>query len=735
MPDLSVAADAAIPLVLVAGNPNTGKTTLFNRLTGLDGKVGNYPGVTVECLKGTASFVRAGFADVMDVPGTYSLSARSREEQLAIQAIAGLPPHPEPNIVLIVADASQLARNLYLVLQVIETGAPVVVALNMMDTLAGSGQSVDPIALERELGVPVAPVCARKGEGIEVLRTRMDEVLMDPAKGRATWRWQPEDPALKDDIAAVVEALPADWAPGNTERRESIALWALLSLDEDDELAAPAELRACVYERRDSAASQDRQIDADVITGRYSWIDANAAKWHTATDGKRTWTERADMVLLNPIAGFGLFLLLMAVLFQSLFAWADPAIGWIEGGFEWLAGGARAVLPDGLFQDFVTDGLIAGVGSVVVFLPQILLLFFFIGLMEDSGYMSRVAFLMDRLMRSIGLHGRAFVPMLSGFACAVPAIMATRTMERRRDRLLTMMVLPLMTCSARLPVYFLIIAALFPPSDVLGFLPVQSLLMIGMYVFSTVIALIAAAVLGRTLFKGPRVPLILELPPYRRPHWPSVIRMMWQKGRVFLSEAGSVILVCTIALWILLTFPRSPELDVDYAAQRAEVQVLGLAPEVYEERVAAIDASEQGALLRASYGGRLGRAVEPTIQPLGFDWKIGIGLIGAFAAREVFVSTMGVVYGVGDVDEESSLLREKIRKETYLDGRPVYTPLVGLSLMVFIALACQCMSTIAAVKRETRSWRWPLFMFAYMTGLAWIASFVVYQGGLLLGFA
>jgi ferrous iron transport protein B len=735
MPDSPVAARAAMPLVLVAGNPNTGKTTLFNRLTGLDGKVGNYPGVTVECLTGRVALEHAGATEVMDVPGTYSLSARSREEQLAIQAIAGLPPHPEPQLVLIVVDATQLARNLYLVLQVIETGPPVVVALNMVDMLSGSGQEVDPVALERELGVPVSPVCARRGEGLEALKGRMDEVLMDPAKGRTTWRWRPEDPLLLDDVAAVEGALPADWAHGNTERREALALWALLSLDDDDELAVPANLRATVHQRREAAALVDREIDAEVITGRYSWIDAKTPAWHKAATGGKTWTERVDTVLLNPLAGFGIFLLIMAVLFQSLFAWADPAIGWIESGFEWLSGGARSVLPDGLFQDFVTDGLIAGVGSVIVFLPQILMLFFFIGLMEDSGYMSRVAFLMDRLMRSIGLHGRAFVPMLSGFACAVPAIMATRTMERRRDRFLTMMVLPLMTCSARLPVYFLIIAALFPPTDIWGVLPVQSLLMIGMYVFSTVIALIAAAVLGRTLFKGPRVPLILELPPYRRPHWPSVMRMMWQKGRVFLSEAGTVILVCTIALWILLTFPRSPELDVDYAAQRAEAQVIAWAnPEAYEERVAVIDAEEQGALLRASYGGRLGRAVEPAIEPLGFDWKIGIGLIGAFAAREVFVSTMGVVYGVGDADESSPLLRDKIRKETYVDGRPVYTPLVGLSLMIFIALACQCMSTLAAVKRETRTYRWPVFMFVYMTGLAWIASFVVYQGGLLLGY-
>jgi ferrous iron transport protein B len=422
--------------------------------------------------------------------------------------------------------------------------------------------------------------------------------------------------------------------------------------------------------------------------------------------------------------------------FQSIFSWADPFIGWIEAGFAWVASGIEAVLPAGLLRDFLIDGLIAGVGSVVVFLPQILLLFFFIGVMEGTGYMARVAFLMDRVMKAIGLHGRAFVPMLSGYACAIPAILATRTMERRRDRMLTMIVVPLMTCSARLPVYVLIIGALFPPTRVFGFLPVQGLLMVAMYLFSTIVALVAAFVLGRTLFKGPRVPLILELPPYRRPHWPSVFRMMAQKGRVFLKEAGGMILTCTVVLWLLLTFPRTAPDAAAYADQRATVATVELSPAERDERLAAIDAEESGSRLRSSYGGRIGHLIEPTIEPIGFDWKIGIGILGAFAAREVFVSTMGVVYGVGDeVDEQSVTLRQKIKNETHADGRAVYTPLVGLSLMVFFALACQCVSTLAVVRRETHSWRWPAFLFVYMTVLAYAASFVVYQGGKLLGFA
>jgi len=374
------------------------------------------------------------------------------------------------------------------------------------------------------------------------------------------------------------------------------------------------------------------------------------------------------------------------------------------------------VLPPGLLQDFLVEGIIGGVGNVLVFLPQILLLFFFIGLLEDSGYMARVAYLMDRIMRALGLHGRAFVPLLSGFACAIPAILATRTMERKRDRTLTMMVVPLMTCSARLPVYTLVIAALYPPSKLFGFVPVQGFLMVAMYVFSVVIALIAAAVLGRTVLRGPSVPLVLELPPYRLPILSTVLRMMWMRTRSFLREAGTVILVCTIILWALLSFPRAEPLSPQ--ASGAERHAW------------------QAAATQNSFGGQLGHALEPAIAPLGFDWKIGVGLIGAFAAREVFVSTMGVIYGVGeDVDEESMALRDRMRAETRADGTAVYSPLVGLSLMVFFALACQCLSTLAVVRRETHGWRWPIFLFAYMTVLAWCASFVVYQGGRLLGFA
>lgn len=713
--------------VAIAGNPNTGKTTLFNQLTGARGKVGNYPGVTVERHVATLELEGHGEVLLMDVPGTYSLSARSREEQLAIQAVAGLHPLERPDLVVCVVDATQLVRNLYLVLQLIELRLPVVVALNMSDRLEATGQALDVRALEEQLGLPCVPVVAAKGQGLVELKRAIARGLADPARCRPSWRWVPDDPHLLSDIRAVEKELPAEWSAGDPDRARALALWALLSLDEGDELAAiPPGLRAVVERKHKLAEASQRQLDQEIIRGRYAWLDARAGGFLRERAMRTSPTDRIDRVLLHPALGFAIFLALMTIVFQALFAGADPIIGWIEGFFAWLGGVVGAALPAGLFSDLAVNGLVAGVGSVLVFLPQILLLFLFIGILEDTGYMARVAFLMDRVMKALGLHGRAFVPMLSGYACAVPAILATRTMERQRDRLLTMLVVPLMTCSARLPVYGLLIAAMVPVGSSSPFS--QGLMLAGMYLFSTVIALLAAAVLGRTVLKGPRVPFLLEMPPYRMPHWPSVVRMMWEKSSVFVKEAGTVILVCTVAMWVLLSFPRG--------GASASGQPPAIRGERTHELAATAGESQQVAAerLQNSFGGRLGRAFEPAIVPLGFDWKIGVGLIGAFAAREVFVSTMAVVYGLEGADESSTALRERIRTETRPDGSRLYTPLVCLSLMIFFALSCQCMSTLAVVKRETRSWRWPSFLFAYMTLLAWVASFAVYQGGKLLGF-
>ncbi len=724
------------PRVAIAGNPNTGKTTLFNRLTGLSARVGNYPGVTVEREAGRVTLPHRGEIELLDVPGTYSLTARSAEEQIAISSICGLPPQPEADAVLIVVDATQLTRNLYLVLQVIETGVPVLVALNMVDMLPARGVRVHVAALAKELGVPVVSMSARDGEGVEELKQALDALLAAPASGSPGPRWVPSSEALRADVAAVAAMLPSEWRTTDPRRRDAFALWALLSLDARDEIRGiPPGLRAAVIERRERAQAAGRDLELEVVSGRYGWIDHRAPRFVLQeAPRQRSLTDSVDRVLLHPTLGFGIFVVVMAVIFQSLFSGTEPVVGWITSGMGWLKQVVVGAMPPGLLADFVGDAVIEGLGSVLVFLPQIMLLFFFIGVMEDTGYMARVAMLMDRVMKAIGLHGRAFVPMMSGFACAVPAVLATRTMERKRDRFLTMMVIPLMTCSARLPVYALIIAALFPPTKLWGAIPVQGLLMVGMYLLSTVTTLTAAAVLGRTVFKGHRVPLLLEMPPYRKPHWNSVAAMMWKKSRVFLTEAGTVILACTAVMWALLSFPRSEEATRRFEEEKARVEQTVPAGTEREAQLAALVNARQATALTESFGGKIGRALEPLIAPLGFDWKIGIGLLGAFVAREVFVSTMGVVYGMGKgVDEGSPGLRDRLRAESAPGGAPKYTPLMGFSLMTFFALACQCMSTLAVVRRETRSVKWPAFLFGYTFALAWLAAFVVYQGGRWLG--
>lgn len=722
---------AGTPLVAIAGNPNTGKTTLFNVLTGSSAKVGNYPGITVERHEGKLPLPRTGSALVIDVPGTYSLSARSEEERIALEAIAGLGGNPRPDLVVVVVDATQLSRNLYLALQVIELGMPVVVALSMVDVLAKKNSQVDEAAIAAELGVPVVGVTAVNGSGLDELRAAIDGALADPKPAPVRWAPPAEVQAFLDPIC---DQLPAEW-DATGPRSAALSLWALLSLDSDDEHAAiPEGLRRAVLESRAAADAAGRNLEQEIIETRYAWIDVRSDRFHPSGERRlHDRTDRFDRVLLHPVAGFGIFLVMMTVVFQALFSWSDPMIGAVEGGVAAMAGWVGGVLPDGLFHDLVVDGLFGGVGAVLVFLPQILLLFLFVGVMEDSGYMSRVAFLMDRVMRLVGLHGRAFVPMLSGFACAVPAIVATRTMERKRDRLLTMMVVPLMTCSARLPVYTLLIAVMARPDTEGTF--TQGLLMAAMYLFSTLLALVVAGVLSRTVIRGPNVPLILEMPPYRLPHLPSVLRMLRQRATMFVRDAGGVILVCSLAMWALLTFPREPMLDRDFESERIELISTLEGPEL-EAASDALGEERQAAVLAASYGGRLGHAIEPVIEPLGFDWRMGVGLVGAFAAREVFVSTMGVVYGLGEEqDEESGLLRDRLRAERRPDGSPSYSPLVCLSLLVFFALACQCMTTLAVVYRESGGWRWPVFLFAYTLALAWGASFVVYQGGQLLGFS
>ena len=721
---LPVALAGRIQVVL-AGNPNVGKTTLFNALTGAMAKVSNYPGITVDRRRGTLE-LPGGAADLHDLPGTYSLNARSAEEQIALDAIAGLADTPPPDVVIACLDATQLARSAYLLLQCQELGARCVVALTMVDE-AGAGRARRRGARARS---GLRGGAGRRAHGYRPARA--------PRRGRARRRAAPRAVAL--DAAAGLARAPRR---GRTDAARAVAHGAAARRRRRARVVGAhvhRERRRRRRARRHRArAAQPRSTRAPAAASGAATRSTmracsragagsieHIAKLPRARPMDRSRTDRIDRVLLHRVFGFAVFLAVMGVMFMALFAWAAPVMYAIDHGFKALGGLLRDALGDGIVTDFLVDGVIGGVGSVLVFLPQILLLFLFLGFLEDCGYLARVAYLMDRIMRSMNLHGRAFVPMLSGFACAVPAIMATRTMERRRDRILTMMVVPLMTCSARLPVYTLIIGALIPGSHFM-----QGLLMVGMYLFSVVTALAAAWVMSKTIkpLKAKRLPFLIELPPYRFPRIADVLRMMWSKASVFLREAGTVILGCSIALWALLYFPRElPKGAPDYDA------LIAKAPS--DDARAELEASRGAAHLEASFGGRLGHAIEPAIKPLGFDWKIGVGIVGAFAAREVFISTLGIVYAVGgDADASSAPLRAKLQEARRGDGRGhAYTPLVGLSLMIFFALACQCMSTLAIVRRETRSMRWPLFLFSYMTVLAWIVSFLVYQGGKLLGF-
>jgi ferrous iron transport protein B len=733
-PALAHPPTARQALVLVAGNPNSGKSTVFNALSGARTRVANYPGVTIDRRSATVTLAGGQPIELTDLPGTYSLAARSREEQIAVESLLGHGPR-RPDAILLVADATALARALYLTIEVLEIGRPVVIALNMTDEARRDGIEVDVARLEALTGARVIPTVANKGVGTEALKVALAEAI---ARGT-----EPQPPAvvrpaaLQADLAELEALILAERELQRPRDARVWAQWLLLSLDHDadDELAnIPASIRAAVHRVTERAAAAGRNLDLEIIAGRYELVDRLMKEVCRAPEApRRSWTDRVDAVLTHRVGGTLAFAAVMMVVFQALFSWSEPAIAVIEDAVAAVQSWATGVMPEGPLTSLLVDGVIAGVGNVVVFVPQIALLFLFIGLLEDLGYLSRAAFVIDRVMRAVGLHGRAFVPMLSGFSCAVPAVMATRTLESRTDRLLTMLVLPLTSCSARLPVYVLVTATVFAPGSTLGFLSAGAVALFSMYALSVVAALAAAAVLRRTVLKGPAPTLMLELPPYRMPVLSVLLRGVWQRVKTFLVDAGTVILALTIVLWALLSYPKSPAVAAEAEQARAAVAASGASGEQLADQLAAIDSHESGAQLRHSVAGRFGRLIEPAIEPLGFDWRIGVGILGAFAAREVFVGTLGVVFDISEADETNEPLREVLRGATWPDGAPLMTPLTGISLMVFFVLACQCMSTVAVVKRESGGWRWPLFMVAYMTVLAYAASLFVYQVGSRLG--
>ena len=693
------------PVLALAGNPNSGKTSLFNALTGMRLKVGNYPGITVERVEGTLALPDGRSARVIDLPGCYSLLPRAEDERLARRALLGADERtPRPDAVIAVVDASNLERNLYFLTQILDMGVRVVVALNMVDVARARGIELQPAVLEERLGVPVVPVVARTGENVAALVEAVDRAA---APGRL-WGLSTEG---EEALAPLVAAVRAEGSvPAHASEAEAIRL---LIHGKD-----PAALGGAVGRAQEALAAagvEDRQgLEAE---HRYAFCRsvAQAARGNAAPKGPSR-SERVDGLLTHRLLGPLIFVGIMAVMFMSVFAWAEPFMGWIEELTGWLQGTASELLGQGILHDLVVDGIIAGVGNVIIFLPQICILFLFLALLEDLGYMARAAFLIDRLMRVAGLSGKSFVPLMSSFACAIPGIMSARTIESRRDRMVTILVAPIMSCSARLPVYVLLIGAFIPAAW-------QGTTLLSMYLLSVVAAIGVAWVLRKTLFRGEESSFMLELPPYRLPSVRGVLQTVGQRGWVFVREAGTVILAISILLWFLAYFPKDDAITQE-AAQRIEA---GEDEEVVAQW-------EAGAQLEQSFAGRLGHAIEPAIEPLGYDWKTGVGLIASFAAREVMVSTLGVVYSVGEADEESEPLRDRMHADRKPDGSPVHTPLTSISLMVFFVLACQCMSTLAVVKRETNSWRWPLFMVVYMTVLAYVASLLVYQVGGALGF-
>jgi ferrous iron transport protein B len=714
--------------VVLTGNPNSGKTTVFNALTGLRAKVGNYAGVTVERKEGRLlAAPAAANARVLDLPGTYSLSPQSLDEQISRDVLLHrLPELPAPAAIVVVVDASNLQRNLYYATQVIELGYPTLIALNMIDVAEANGHQIDAGKLAGELGVPVLPLVASTGQGVAELRQAILASLQAPL--RAKPRQFSELPAL---LKAEALALAGLLARNFHERRAQASAEALLILSNEKALASslehyPAPIREAVAaaRRRLEAAGVDWR--GVTIEGRYLGVAAiqRAVTTESASPGEN-FSDKLDRVLTHKLWGTLIFLAVMTLMFQSIFTFARIPMDALQNGVDWLGHVVGGLIPAGDLNGLLVDGVIAGVGAVVVFLPQILLLFLFIGFLEDTGYMARAAFLMDRLMSKVGLHGKSFIPMLSSFACAIPGIMATRTIESPKDRLVTILVAPLMSCSARLPVYTLLIAACIPNLTVLGFLKLPGLTMLSMYLLGIVVALLMAWLFKKTLLKGETPMLIMELPPYKRPLLRVVVRHMWDRSKLFLRRAGTVILGINILLWFLATYPHSAE------TQHPPAPSPELAAAVHAD-TGALNNQTAGARLRQSFAGRLGRLIEPVIAPLGFDWKIGIGIITSFAAREVFVSTMATVYAEAGSSSTTSLA-QTLQAQKRPDGSPVYTPLTAVTLMVFYVFALQCASTVAIVRRETNSWKWPVFQWLYMGALAWGLAFLTHLGGRLLG--
>ncbi len=694
-----VTPNRTLRTIALIGNPNCGKTTLFNELTGMRQKVGNYPGVTVEKKEGR---IQNGEEEitVLDLPGTYSLSANSPDEKVVTDILFGkIPDTPLPDIIIFVADATNLERNLYLLSQVIDLKIPTIVALNMIDRAEETGIIIDTKMLQKEFGIPFIPMVASKGIGIDTLTDSFDTLSVNTDVIR---RWSIPEPVRIEHDELVSMLI-------NDEKLSEPAAFheAQLLLSSTHDVAAYSgeySNATLSHLAKDHSNLTVNGVDRHsvFVESRFRWTNAIYKKSvrHSNRRNQHTIHDSIDGVLTHSVWGFVIFFVLMAVMFQTIFTWANYPMELIGAGFDILAQSISTVIPPGDFQSLIANGIIGGVGAVVTFLPQILFLFLFLGFLEDTGYMARAAFIMDRVMSKVGLHGKSFIPLLSSFACAIPGIMATRTIENPRDRLVTILVAPLMSCSARLPVFALLIASFIPNILLLGFISLPAVVLISMYLLGLVSALLTARILKSTILKGPKPAFIMELPPYRLPSLKNTLIHMWERSMLFLKNAGTIILGVSIILWFLATYPK-------------------------------LDGGTSSDKLAHSFVGRAGHAIEPVLKPLGFDWKIGIGIISSILQREVFVGTLGTIYNIEHADEESATLKQQMQKDKDpVTGAPTFTILTALCIMVYYVLAMQCLSTVAVVHRETNGWKWPAVQFIYMTLLAYAGTFVTYRVGL-----
>ena len=704
--------------VAVVGNPNSGKSTLFNRLTGLKQRIGNYPGVTVERHTGVLSF-DGKQTELVDLPGTHSLSAHSLEEQIAVDVILGrMEGSKSPDGILAVLDATNLYQGLFLLQQLVDLNLPMVVALTMTDAAAQAGIEIDVDALGKALGgAKICRVIATTGFGLDGLRAAVTELpLTQPPHNITVW---PELTAAAQQLIATTndelslvesERLLVD---GITERNRSFAS----SLDAAA-VARLDELRQELFGNEPPIAVEAR-LRYDWVRGVLKIVQRSAPKFHS-------WRTRVTDFLNQPVAGtVGLFIV-MAVVFQAVFAWATPIMDLIDGLAATLGASVGASLGDSAFSSLIADGVIAGVGSVIIFLPQILILFLFIILLEDSGYLARAAYLMDRTMRSVGLSGQSIIPMISSFACAVPGIMATRVIPNRRDRIATILAAPFMTCSARLPVYALLIAA-FVPANQVGFMNLQGLVLFGLYMFGIVMGILTALLMRKTALRGPKPPFALMLPEFRRPNLQTVLIQLLGRVRVFLYRAGTVIFTVAVIVWALAYYPRSELIGTEVEKQRQVAAYSLSGPELAAE-YKHIDNIASAAQLEQSWLGRAGKTVEPVFRPLGWDWRVSAAVIAGFPAREVVIAVLGTVYAVGDEADEGTL-SGRLKASTWEDGSPVFSLPMVIGLLIFYACCLQCAATLAVIRRETNGWGWPAFAWVYMTSIGYLGALLAFQIG------